>query len=73
MRHTCNLYSDDESVVSDYAVAETNDDSAHDYKIDQNSRRKSGGAFTWEGMSNYVGHREVLYNIWGTNVARNFC
>jgi hypothetical protein len=74
IRNTCNLYSDDESVVSDYAVAETNDnDSAHDYKNDQNSGRKSGAAFTREGMSNYVGHREVIYNIWGTNVVGNFC
>jgi hypothetical protein len=61
MRNTCNLYSDDES-----AVAETNDnDCEHDDKTDQNSRR-SGGAFTWEGISNYVGQRETVYNIWGT-------
>jgi hypothetical protein len=70
MRNTCKLYSSNESVVTDYAVAETNDnDSAHDYKIDQNSKRKSGGGFTLEGMSTYVGHRVLLYNIWNTNVA----
>jgi hypothetical protein len=26
-----------------------------------------------EGMSTYVGHRVLLYNIWNTNVAWNFC